>query len=365
MAPKTMKRYVISHRNGIDGLKLEEAAPVPELRSPTDIRINIKALSLNARDLQIINNNYPAPHVVPQDCVPVSDGCGIVEAVGSEVTAFKVGDRVAPVFPQGHHWEEDMKLRSLKRGLGGAIDGVAAEYFVCDEEEAVLVPSNFSFAEGATLPVGYTTAWSSLFSHHPKLQAGHTVLCLGTGGVSLCAAQLALIAGARLILTSSSQKKLDASVALLRPLISADAPADTIQTIDYSKIEDWDQEARRMTGGRGVDFVVEIAGRGTIARSIRSTTMGGLVAVSGYMSDYKPIPQHILDEDLAKTILYSAANVRGVFVCNREEFRQMVRALESGCVKPIIGETFKFEDLKVAYQFMADGKHMGKVCIEL
>ncbi|GFZ49308.1 hypothetical protein JCM24511_07428 [Saitozyma sp. JCM 24511] len=365
MAPKTMKRYVVKHRNAIDGLELQEDVPVPELRSSTDIRINMKYLSLNARDLQIVTNDYPAPHSVPQDVVPVSDGCGIVEAVGHDVTLFKVGDKVAPVFPQGHHYEEDMALRSLKRGLGGAIDGVAAEYFVCDEAEAVKIPSNWDCKDGSTLAVAFTTAWSSLFSHHPSLQAGHTVLCLGTGGVSLCAAQLALITGARVILTSSSQTKLDRAVSLLRPLLPASAPETALQTIDYSKIDAWDVEARRLNGGQGVDFVIEIAGRGTIARSIRSTRQGGLVAVSGYMSDYKPIPQHILDEDLAKTILYSAASVRGVFVCNREEFKQCCAALEVGGAKPIIDKTFKFAELREAYQYMADGRHFGKVCVEI
>ncbi|KAK8870130.1 hypothetical protein IAR55_000700 [Kwoniella newhampshirensis] len=365
MTPRTMKRYVVSHRRGIDGLTLETDAPVPGLRSSTDIRINIKYLSLNARDLQIVTNDYPAPHSVPQDVVPVSDGCGIVEAVGSDVTLFKVGDKVAPVFPQGHHFEEDLALRNLKKGLGGAIDGVAAEYFVCDEEEAILIPSNFTLEQGATLAVGFTTAWSSLYSHHPRLQAGQTVLCLGTGGVSLCAAQIALLAGARVILTSSSQVKLDRASVLLQPILAAGAPSDTIQTIDYSKIDAWDSEARRLNGGNGVDFVIEIAGRGTIARSVRATKMGGLVAVSGYLSDYGSIPKHIIEEDLAKTILYSAANVRGVFVCNREDFKTCVSALEIGGVKPIIDKTFKFDELKEAYQYMADGKHFGKICVEV
>nr|XP_019007482.1 uncharacterized protein I206_07740 [Kwoniella pini CBS 10737]OCF46263.1 hypothetical protein I206_07740 [Kwoniella pini CBS 10737] len=351
-----MRKYIISHREGIDGLVLQDDAAIPELRGPTDIKIRIKYLSLNARDLQIVSNDYPAPHDVPQDCVPVSDGCGIVEAVGEEVTLFKVGDKVAPVFPQGHHYEEDLALRTLKRGLGGAIDGVAADYFVCDQEDAVHIPSNFDCLQGSTLPVGFTTAWSSLFSHHPRLQAGQTVLCLGTGGVSLCAAQIALSAGARVILTSSSQTKLDKVSKLLKEQLPPRAPQNAIQTIDYSKIDDWDVEARKLNGGKGVDIVIEIAGRATLARSIRSTKQGGLVAISGYMSDYKPIPDHLIQE---------AANVRGVFVCNREDFKTAVSALEMGGVKPIIDKVFKFEDLKEAYRYMEAGRHIGKVCIEL
>ncbi|WWC62251.1 uncharacterized protein I303_104847 [Kwoniella dejecticola CBS 10117] len=360
-----MRRYIISHREGIDGLVLRKDEPIPHLRGPTDIRIRIKYLSLNARDLQIVTNDYPAPHEVPQDCVPVSDGCGVVEAVGEEVTLFRVGDKVAPVFPQGHHYEEDLALRSLKQGLGGAIDGVAADYFVCDQENAVLIPANFDCLQGSTLPVAFTTAWSSLYSHHPRLQAGQTVLCLGTGGVSLCAAQIALAAGARVILTSSSQIKLDKVSTLLRGQLPPGAPQNAIQTIDYSKVDAWDAEACKLNGDKGVDFVIEIAGRATLARSIRSTRQGGLVAISGYMSDYKPIPDNLIQEDLAKVILYSAANVRGVFVCNREDFKTAVSALELGGVKPIIDKVFKFDDMKEAYRYMEAGKHIGKVCIEL
>jgi NADPH:quinone reductase-like Zn-dependent oxidoreductase len=259
-------------------------------------------------------------HKSPQAELVKSDGCGVVEAIGDSVASVKVGDRVAPVFPQGHHYvslcnpidiaiyswipqEEDLALRSLKRGLGGAIDGVAAEYFVCDQDEVVHIPSNFTYEQGSTLSVAFTTAWSSLYSHHPKLKSGETVLCLGTGGVSLAAAQvsfflhhpsdlvaegsqIALASGARVILTSSSSAKLTRATSLLKPLLRAGAPETTIQTIDYSAINDWDKEARRMTNGKGVDFVIEIAGRGTLARSIRSTRQGGLVAVSGESSGF-------------------------------------------------------------------------------
>lgn len=197
------------------------------------------------------------------------------------MTLFKPGDRVSPVFPQGHHFEENLSHRSLRNGLGGGVDGVACEYFVCDEAEAVRIPRGFSFADGATLPIAFGTAWSSLFGHQPKLMPGQTVLCLGTGGVSLCAAQLALAGGARVILTSSRLDKLERAEGLLRKGVRAGTPRDVVQTIDYSLVTDWDDEVRRMTRGQGVDFVIEIGGRGTLGRSVRSTKPGGLVAVSG------------------------------------------------------------------------------------
>ncbi|KIR27228.1 alcohol dehydrogenase [Cryptococcus deuterogattii 99/473] len=345
--PKTMKRYVLSHRNDLSGLNFEQDAPVPQIEKPTEILINIKALSLNARDLQIATNQYPAPHPIPDGIVPVSDASGEVVAVGDDVTDFK---------------DEDVTLDSMNRGIGGARAGVAAEYFVCEQSEAVKIPKSFSHQDASTLAIAYSTAWSSLYSHHPRLQAGDTVLCLGTGGVSLCAAQIALISGARVILTSSSQSKLDRAVDLLKPLAKGDV-ADTIRTIDYSKIDKWDEEVRRITEGKGSDFVIEIGGRGTIGKSIRSTRRGGLVAVSGYLSTYKDIPKEILEEDLAQTILYSGSYVRGVFVCNREDEKRMISALEVGGVKPVIDKVFAFENLKEAYQYMADGKHFGKICI--
>ncbi|KIR33602.1 alcohol dehydrogenase [Cryptococcus deuterogattii MMRL2647] len=345
--PKTMKRYVLAHRNDLSGLNFEQDAPVPQIEKPTEILINIKALSLNARDLQIATNQYPAPHPIPDGIVPVSDASGEVVAVGDDVTDFK---------------DEDVTLDSMNRGIGGARAGVAAEYFVCEQSEAVKIPKSFSHQDASTLAIAYSTAWSSLYSHHPRLQAGDTVLCLGTGGVSLCAAQIALVSGARVILTSSSQSKLDRAVDLLKPLAKGDV-ADTIRTIDYSKIDKWDEEVRRITEGKGSDFVIEIGGRGTIGKSIRSTRRGGLVAVSGYLSTYKDIPKEILEEDLAQTILYSGSYVRGVFVCNREDEKRMISALEVGGVKPVIDKVFAFENLKEAYQYMADGKHFGKICI--
>ncbi|KAL1409735.1 hypothetical protein Q8F55_003732 [Vanrija albida] len=357
-----MKQYNLAHRTGLDGVVLRNDAPEPKLTGPNDILIRIKALSLNARDIQVANGTYPAPHPIPENVVPVSDGCGVVEAVGPAVTLFKVGDRVAPVFPQGHYFEEDPRNGDMSRGLGGGIHGVAQELFVCSEEDAVHIPKHFSYAEGATLPIAFATAWSSLYAHHPKLRAGETVLCLGTGGVSLAAAQIALAAGARVILTSSSGDKLQRASGLLAPLARAD---DAVLTVNYATTEDWDKEVRRLTGGRGVDFVIEIAGRATLGRSIRSTRQGGLVAVSGYMSAFGAIPEKILQEDLAVTILMSGAYVRGNFVCNREELKAMVSALDLAGVHPIIDKSFSFDDLPAAYQYVADGRHFGKVVVEL
>ena len=180
-----------------------------------------------------------------------------------------------------------------------------------------------------------------------------------------------MISGANVILTSSSQGKLDRAKEILKPLIGD--KKDVLQFIDYSKIDRWDEEAKKLNGGRGVDFVIEVSGQGTIARSIRSTRQGGRVAICGmsarpfprYLTNYSKIPQEIIEEDIAQTILYSAAYVRGVFVCNRAEEEKMIRALEVGQVQPVIDRVFEFDQLKDAYQYMVDGKHFGKVVIKL
>ncbi|KAK4700737.1 hypothetical protein P7C70_g5507, partial [Phenoliferia sp. Uapishka_3] len=353
--------------------------------------LRMKAISLNARDIQICTDAYPAPHAVPDNLVPVSDGAGEVVQVGEKVRLYKVGDKAFPVFPQGHHFEEDLPLaepdRGLCQGLGGAVDGVACEYFVVDEANCVKIPDYMSFEEAACLPVAAATAWCSLFGHHPKLRAGDTVCCLGTGGVSLAAAQFALLSSAKVILTSSSSAKLERCKALLQPLIHPNAPASVLKTINYAEVPDWDVEARRLNGGKGVSFVIEIGGRGTLGRSIRSTRPGGLVAISGYMSDYAAIDPKILEEgqqafiarrkvdegnhtdlniiftDVAKLILYSAVNVRGVFCANSTQVKEMVQAMEVVSARPIIDSVFKFEDLPAAYEYLQKGRHIGKVVV--
>ena len=291
------------------------------------------------------------------------------------MTRFKVGDRVSPIIFQGHyhvssdllhparlHWpsldlhtsgahyttpaicrratevypysyqDEDVKFENVLHGLGGAIDGVASEYVTLSESDAVHIPKSWSYDQASTIPIAYATAWSSLYSHHAKLLPGQTVLCLGTGGVSLCAAQLALSAGARVILTSSSSAKLDRAAKELEPLV---AVPGALETINYTEVSKWDEKVRELTDGRGVDFVIEIGGIGTLAKSVRSTRQGGLVAISGYLSAYET-SKAVAEEDLAKVILYSAVNVRGVFVANRTEVEALTRALEFSRIKPII-----------------------------
>ncbi|KAJ9121225.1 hypothetical protein QFC24_004900 [Naganishia onofrii] len=360
-----MKQYTLAHRKDFSGLTLRTDAPRPAIQSPTEVLLKIKALSLNARDLQIANGSYPAPHDIPENLVPVSDAAGEVVECGSKVDLWKTGDKVCTVVFQGHDQDEDVQFHTMVRGLGGAINGIAQEYFVVDQSQLVAMPAHMTYEEGSTLTIAAATAWSSLYGHHPKLKAGDTVLCLGSGGVSLFAAQIALNAGAKVIITSSSDNKITQVQKLLEPLVRPGSPEDVLQAINYNTTPDWDKEVAKLTGGRKVDIVIEISGRATLGKSIRSTRSGGLVAISGYLSDYSDLDPKIKEEDLAKTLLYSAVNARGNFVGNKQQFMDMNRAFEIGGVRPVVDKVFEFEQLREAYDYLQSAKHIGKVVVKV
>lgn len=360
-----MRQYQLSHRKDFSGLTLHDDIPKPKLSTATEVMVKIRAVSLNARDLQIATDQYPAPHAIKDNLVPVSDAAGEIVEVGGEVAGWKVGDRVCTVCFLGHDQDEDVQMHSMVRGLGGAIDGVATEYFTVDQTQLVRMPSHMTFEQASTLPIAAATAQNSLYGHHPVLQAGDTVLCMGTGGVSLFAAQIALNAGAKVIITSSSSAKLTRVTSLLQPLLRSTSSPDTIQTINYNDHPDWDVKVAELTGGKKVDFVIEIGGRATLGKSIRSTRAGGLVAISGYMSDYGKPDEKANQEDLAKMLLYGAVNARGNFVGNKVQFEKMNRALETGGVIPLVDKVFEFEQLKEAYEYLQSGKQTGKVVVRV
>ncbi|WVQ80046.1 hypothetical protein IAT38_002147 [Cryptococcus sp. DSM 104549] len=341
------------------------AAPTPSLPlSPTSVLLRIHAISLEARDLQILQNNYPAPHPILEDVVPVKAAAGEIVAVGTGVKEWKVGDRCIPIGMPGHYHQLDLEQDCLERSLGGGTHGVAQEYAVMDYQDIMPVAPHLSYEEAAALGSA-PTAWACLFGHTPQLVPGSTVLVLGTGGVSLYAAQFALIAGASVILTSSSDDKLKQVVELLRPLVTADSSSDAIRTINYKTDTEWEKTVREMTGGRGVDCVIEVGGWGTVGKSVKATRKGGLVAVTGYLSTFGKVPEEIIQQDLSRMILYGACNVRGVFVGNKTQSEQMMRAVGRSGMKPVISKTFDFKDLPQAYEAMEASGHIGKIVVRL
>lgn len=334
-----MRRYVITPGRGADSLALIDCT-VPE-PGRGQVLVALKAASLNYRDLLIADGMYPGGS--DSSIVPLSDAAGEVVAVGKDCTRFTIGDRVAGIFMQS--WiGGGIVDADVGTALGGAIDGVLSEYRLFDERGLVAIPEALSFEEAATLPCAAVTAWNALFGMKP-IMAGQTVLTLGTGGVSVFALQFAHAAGARVIATSSSDQKLEHARAL-----------GAAETINYRTTEDWAGEVRRLTGGRGVDMVIEVGGPGTLGRSIAATARDGSVQMIGVLSfgEIDPLP-----------ILTQGITVRGLMVGSGEMFEAMNRAIAVNGVRPVIDSRFAFADAAAAYQHLRSGAHFGKVVVTI
>jgi NADPH:quinone reductase-like Zn-dependent oxidoreductase len=333
-----MRAWEIRNPTGIDALApAERPDPRP---GPGQVLVRMKAASLNYRDLLIVTGAYSRN--LPLPLVPVSDAAGEVVEVGPGVSRFRAGDRVAGVFMQSWVCGELTDAKS-KSGLGGAIDGVMAERVVFAEEGLVAVPEHLSDEEAATLPCAGVTAWNGLIASG-GLRAGETVLTLGSGGVSVFALQFARLAGATVIATSSSDEKLDR----LRQLGAAEG-------INYRTTPEWHKRVRELTGGRGVDHVVEVGGAGTLARSLQAVRLGGHVSLIGVLAggnEVNPLP-----------ILMRNVRVQGIFVGSREHFEAMNRAITAHRLRPVVDRVFGFDELPAAYRHLQSGSHFGKVCV--
>lgn len=339
----TMKAYEIGAANGLDTYRLvSRPVPVP---GPGEVLVRMRAASLNFRDILLATGQYPFPADVTH-FAPLSDGAGEVVSVGAGTKYFVPGDRVAGIFSQS--WQGGAQVDDAWfTALGGGIDGVLQEYRVFHQTGLVRLPYHLSFEEGATLPCAAVTAWNALYGLKP-LQAGQTVLVLGTGGVSIFGLQLAHAAGARVIATSSSNAKLEKAKAF-----GAD------EVINYKAHPDWASEVKRLTGGRGVDHVIEIGGTGTLAQSIGSVNIGGIVSLVGLLAvadapSMNPMP-----------ILTSGAIVRGVLVGSRELFENMNRAIAHHRIKPVIDSVFPFDQAAKALQALHAQQHVGKIVIKI
>jgi NADPH:quinone reductase-like Zn-dependent oxidoreductase len=276
--------------------------------------------------------------------VPFSDGAGEVVTVGENVTRWKPGDRVCPIFMQG--WlEGEVSAEKRRTALGaGELDGVLREVGAFDEDGLVRIPEHLSFEEAATLPCAGVTAWNALIPIG-KVKAGDTVLTLGTGGVSIFALQFAKLHGARVIVTSSSDEKL----ARARRL-GAD------ETINYKTKPEWDKEVLRLTNGAGADQVIELGGAGTVAKSVNSVRIGGCVAMIGVLASgggFNPV-----------SLLMKGVRMQGVFVGSRQIFEDMNRAIGVNSLKPVIDKTFPFVRAREALEYMESGAHFGKIVIQ-
>jgi NADPH:quinone reductase-like Zn-dependent oxidoreductase len=335
-----MQRYEIQSF-GVDALTLTERDdPTPQAG---EVVIAVRAVSLNRRDLMMVEGAYNPRMALPR--VPCSDGVGVVEAVGEGVTRVKAGDRVAGIFMQGW-FDGALTLPISRTTLGGNLDGMLARKVVLHEDGLVHVPGYLSDEEASTLPCAALTAWNALVeSSSPR--PGQSVLVQGTGGVSIFALQIAKLFGARVIATSSSDEKLGRVRSL-----GAD------ETINYKTTPDRDKAARELTGGVGVDHVVEVGGAGTMNRSLNAARMSGRISVIGALAGGA-------GEVATVSILQKNLHVQGIFVGSRAMFERMNAAFEQHQLRPVIDRVFPFAETRAAFHHMKSGQHFGKIVIKV
>ncbi|KAI1657804.1 putative alcohol dehydrogenase [Daldinia decipiens] len=346
---KTAKQWNVVGYDGLESLKYSEQ-PVPEL-GDTEVLVRIHGASLNFRDIMVSQGKFPwgtKPNVIPG-----SDGAGIVVATGRHVSRFRPGDKVITVLnPRliaGSFTEELSKV-----GLGASVDGTLRTAGVFDEQGLVSMPEGLTFPEAATLSCAGLTAWNALFGLSGKpVAAGQWVLTQGTGGVSIFAVQFAKLVGARVIATTSSSEK-----AKLLEKLGAD------QTINYRETPDWASAARELTGGFGVDYVIDVVGPTSLKQSVAAVKHDGVVCVLGGVGggDGSAEMPVLLDCWMK---LFTA---RGLWLGTRLQMEDMCRAIEANIdkLRPIVDpKIFTLEQTKEAYEYLASGKHQGKVCIEI
>lgn len=334
-----MKAWQYRMGEPISALRLVDL-PMPVAGSG-QVLVKMHAASLNFRDILVVTGRFP--RVQQEVIIPLSDGAGEVVGLGAGVTSVKMGDRVTPLYCQS--WMAgEMQDSDTAWSLGGCIDGVAAQYRAFDESGVIKFPDHMSYEEAATLPCAALTVWNSLHGPCP-LAAGDTLLTLGTGGVSIHALQMAHAAGAQVIVTSSSDAKLARARAL-----GAD------HTINYTATPDWDIAVREITGGRGVDHVIENGGGATLLRSIKSTRRGGWVHIIGLIAPGEIDPVHVL---------LSGVTLRGKEVGSREMFAAMNRSLAHSKIKPVVDKVFAFDELPEALGTLGEGRHFGKLVLSI
>ncbi|WP_114948651.1 zinc-dependent alcohol dehydrogenase family protein [Microvirga calopogonii] len=334
-----MKGITLRSPGGLDRLELVDM-PEPGDPGPDEVRVRLHASSLNYHDYGVVSGRMPT-----QDGrIPMSDGAGVIEAVGEGVTGFKAGDHVVSCFFPG--WlEGPPAVSDFATTPGDGVDGYAREAVVRPATWFTRAPKSFSHAEAATLTTAGLTAWRALVVNG-GLKAGDVVLVLGTGGVSIFALQLAKLMGASVIATSSSDEKLERVRAL-----GAD------HMINYRQHEDWGARARDWTGGRGVDHVIEVGGPGTLGQSIAAVRVGGHISLIGVLTGRA-------GEVPTGALMAKQARLQGLIVGNRSQQLDFVRAIEATGLRPVIDRSFALADMAEAFRYEESGAHFGKICLE-
>ena len=334
-----MQAYVI------DDNQLRPAdLPEPREPGPGEALVRVRSVSLNYRDLMVARGKYGRPFA--GRFVAGSDMSGDVLKTGPGVTDIQVGGRVvnAPFlrWPAGRLTPERMKTLV---GAGG-VDGVLCEQVLYPADALVPMPSHFSYHEGATLPIAGLTAWASVVSQG-HAQAGEWVLLHGTGGVSVFAAQLANITGARVLLTTSSEEKAG----------RMKAEFGVLETFDY-RDEDWPEQVRSFTGGAGVDLVVDVAGGQTFAKSLKACALHARISLVGILDGFETRlnPFDIIGRQI---------QVRGIYTSSTDDLHDLVRACEASKLRPCIDRVFPFDEVPAAFDYLESQRHIGKIVCAL
>lgn len=334
-----MKAVTLASPKGVDNLKLVDLAD-PGAPGPGEIRVRLHASSLNYHDYAVVVGMLPTP----DGRIPMSDGAGVVEAVGAGVREFAVGDSVVSCFFP--HWQAGpADSANITEVPGDGIDGYAREAVVRPATWFTHTPKGYSHAEAATLTTAGLTAWRALVVDG-GIKAGNSVLVLGTGGVSIFALQFARAMGASVIATSSSDEKLERVRAM-----------GAGHTINYRSTPEWGGEVLRLTGGKGVDHVIEIGGAGTMGQSIMAVRPGGHISLIGVLAGFGgEVPTALV---MAKQI-----RLQGLVVGSRLHQQEMIRAIDTIGLKPVIDRSFGLDGLGDAFRHEESGRHFGKICVE-
>ncbi|KAI0673130.1 NAD-P-binding protein [Trametes maxima] len=340
--PQKTREYRLPKADGFHNLTLTES-PIPNLEA-TEVLVKVHAVSLQYRDLLVAKGQYPLGQ--KENPIPGSDLAGEIVAVGSEVSGWKVGDRVSSSLLTDYIFGE-VTDEIIATGLGAPIDGVLTEYKVLPAHALVHIPEHLSYEEASTLPCAAVTAYNALLGLRP-LKGGDVVLVLGTGGVSIFGLQLAVASGATIIATSSSDRKLEIAKKL-----------GATYTINYKTTPDWDQEVLKITNGRGVDHILEVGGPGTITKSANAIRLGGIISIIGFVAGQTNVNQLPI---LSKA---QGAIVRGIIIGSRQQFEDMNRFLSAVNLHPVIDKVFSFEDTRKAYEYQESQQHVGKVVVRV
>jgi NADPH:quinone reductase-like Zn-dependent oxidoreductase len=308
-----------------------------------DVRIGVRAASLNARDIGIVSGHYPLP--AGRSVVPCSDGAGVVLEVGGDVIEVAVGDRVVGGFFRDWHLGHPDPI-AVAVTYGAEADGWLTTEAVIDARALAKIPDAMSFADAATTPCAAVTAWSALFGN-PQPKKG-MLLVQGTGGVAIWALQFAAAAGISSIVTTSAAAKLKLG--------------DTVavhRVINYAETPEWSREVLKATDGQGVDLVLELGGKDTIGQSLKAVRMGGEIAVIGGLSGWAYPPLSALE------IVMRQVSIRGVNVGSTAALKETLGFIEAHAIKPVVARTYKFSDAKNALQDFSKAKSAGKFVIEM